>query len=880
MVIGDNGAAFAIPVTFHSSTEIVVAVPYSSLLYSVPPGYTLTVRNPDNSASNVAKFVVYSPLELPKLSIPRTFKAHVVDVAGSDPQLLVEVPVTNTGTSTAYNVLINHAPDSLQPAILYQVGSGFDIRQSDTTTPLGSTFTLTAGQTKTVHLLFPFHPDGHNVGLTLVAACDFHPGGDFVDNAPVEIDTPPFNTPQTGDEPSDCNSGDENSSTGGQVDIQYQITYPTNDPTQRIEEFIIVPGNVRILKQFWEATILIRNNSTLLIKKLAVTLGVPSGLTLPDLNGATQSNVQNLGDLPGQSSTQALYVVRGDRAGSYTLTGNANGDLQLGGSSVPLVSSLTSAPFQVVEPKVEISYHGAASTPQGVAGASFPVGYAAVGQPGQGNSSGGALYLAPFGNLGSLYYGSGNVGNTSVKAGQEFLLGLDVKNDSAIDLNGVSIEVKASNIKNAHLAPGQNAVLPLGTLKQGETAHVVYKIIPEVSGKLEDISTNVSATPQVSPVVNIQGVVLNAANDMAQTVAGTTVSIPVLANDSGSGALTVVSVTPGAHGSVTTDGATVAYTPGIGFDGTDSFSYTVQDADSHTATAFVSVTVAAPAASLTALSPASATAGSAGFKLTLQGTGFVIRSQAAWNGQNRATTFVSPTALTIVLSASDLALAGTVPVTVTNPRLSGFAAQTFVIANPAPVLTSLSPATAVANTPLMLTLTGNGFVPTSTVTISGGHTMTLTPASVTATQLTVAVPASAIAAIGSFAVSVTNPAPGGGTSAPQTLTTGLAALSVSGLTFQRAAGGNIQATVTVTNSGTIAVAGTILTQATLMTSGAPVGVRGLTLSLSGLLGPGTSGTATLTFPGTSALGNTAIRGVQVQGAYNGGTFGGSVRGHP
>jgi hypothetical protein len=88
--------------------------------------------------------------------------------------------------------------------------------------------------------------------------------------------------------------------------------------------------------------------------------------------------------------------------------------------------------------------------------------------------------------------------------------------------------------------------------------------------------------------------------------------------------------------------------------------------------------------------------------------------------------------------------------------------------NPAPTLTTVVPNTVVQNAATTVTLNGTGFVSTSTVTI-GAHAP-LAVATVTATQLTVAVPASYLANVGTFQITVANPAPGGGTSGAQILT--------------------------------------------------------------------------------------------------------------
>jgi Putative Ig domain len=82
--------------------------------------------------------------------------------------------------------------------------------------------------------------------------------------------------------------------------------------------------------------------------------------------------------------------------------------------------------------------------------------------------------------------------------------------------------------------------------------------------------------------------------------------------------------------------------------------------------------------------------------------------------------------------------------------------------NPVPTLTSISPSTAPPGAgPLLLDIFGGNFVSGATV---GFGTDTLTPSIVTAGEIIVTIPAADLAATGSVAVTVTNPAPGGGTS--------------------------------------------------------------------------------------------------------------------
>lgn len=85
-----------------------------------------------------------------------------------------------------------------------------------------------------------------------------------------------------------------------------------------------------------------------------------------------------------------------------------------------------------------------------------------------------------------------------------------------------------------------------------------------------------------------------AVNDSAVTKENTPVVINVLNNDSDvdSDTLIVQSVIQGTNGLVANNGSYITYTPAPGFNGTDSFDYTVSDSNGGTDTATVNITVA------------------------------------------------------------------------------------------------------------------------------------------------------------------------------------------------------------------------------------------------------------------------------------------------
>ncbi|HEX2713099.1 MAG TPA: choice-of-anchor D domain-containing protein, partial [Candidatus Acidoferrales bacterium] len=220
-------------------------------------------------------------------------------------------------------------------------------------------------------------------------------------------------------------------------------------------------------------------------------------------------------------------------------------------------------------------------------------------------------------------------------------------------------------------------------------------------------------------------------------------------------------------------------------------------------------TVNNPAPTLTSISPTNALVGQAISPLTLTGTNFIQGVTVVnFNGNPDTGGAVSNNGatLTINIPGSQLAAAGAVNVSATNPAPGGgtSANQTFTINNPAPTLTSISPTAGNVGQAISMTLTGTGYNSTSTVKFG---TMVFTGGTVTnnGTTLAVNIPGTALGAVGSVPVTVTNPTPGGGTSLPQTFT--ISDFSVSSPTGEQTvtAGGMAQFTIAVgTQGGTLA----------------------------------------------------------------------------
>jgi len=190
----------------------------------------------------------------------------------------------------------------------------------------------------------------------------------------------------------------------------------------------------------------------------------------------------------------------------------------------------------------------------------------------------------------------------------------------------------------------------------------------------------------------------------------------------------------------------------------------------------VSVTLRQPPAKLTALSPSSAIVnGSSAVNVTITGNYFTPTAAVYISNTIPApTTYISPTSIRFELSALELYKTATLPITVRDPasQNQNSNALNFQVGNPGPVLNSISPSTITAGaTSFNLLLTGSNFiadlVPSSTVQVNGVTVQASLHGS--STSMGIVIPASFLSNAGDLSITVTNPAPGGGTSNAQLL---------------------------------------------------------------------------------------------------------------
>ncbi|MDP3771451.1 MAG: IPT/TIG domain-containing protein, partial [bacterium] len=152
--------------------------------------------------------------------------------------------------------------------------------------------------------------------------------------------------------------------------------------------------------------------------------------------------------------------------------------------------------------------------------------------------------------------------------------------------------------------------------------------------------------------------------------------------------------------------------------------------------------------------------------MTVNGSGFIASSQVRFNGANRTTTYISATQLTAAIPSSDLTVAGPQNITVFNPTPGGGPSNTVIFTvttpPPPPTITSISPTSTPVNSGAgTITVNGTNFISSSVVQWNGASRITTF---VSATRLTVAIPASDLTTVGAKNITVFTPAPGGGLS--------------------------------------------------------------------------------------------------------------------
>jgi hypothetical protein len=182
----------------------------------------------------------------------------------------------------------------------------------------------------------------------------------------------------------------------------------------------------------------------------------------------------------------------------------------------------------------------------------------------------------------------------------------------------------------------------------------------------------------------------------------------------------------------------------------------------------VVLTVTNPVPQLAAVAPNQLQAGAGTTTITLSGTNFVRESKVYdLGGQEIASTWISTTAMRLVLSSARLATAGYISLRVVTPPPGGGISQyrQVTVFNPVPAITNLSPMLAVAGDGVTISIAGVGFNAQSRLLVtwpSNPNGVPFAPATVSPTFMRVAIPSGSFQFPLEVRLAVVNAPPGGG----------------------------------------------------------------------------------------------------------------------
>jgi hypothetical protein len=180
-------------------------------------------------------------------------------------------------------------------------------------------------------------------------------------------------------------------------------------------------------------------------------------------------------------------------------------------------------------------------------------------------------------------------------------------------------------------------------------------------------------------------------------------------------------------------------------------------------------TIYNPVPEITALSQQSVLVNSEAFSLDITGNNFVSQTRVEFGDATLQPVSFDRGHIQLLVPKSAFSRGAVIAIRAVNPSPGGGTSNSleFTVANPVPEVNSVSPLSVTAGGDgIPITLYGTGFVEGSVVTAG---TAQLTPNAVSDTGLQVLLPGTLIAESGQLTLTVTNPAPGGGTSGPASL---------------------------------------------------------------------------------------------------------------
>jgi hypothetical protein len=382
------------------------------------------------------------------------------------------------------------------------------------------------------------------------------------------------------------------------------------------------------------------------------------------------------------------------------------------------------------------------------------------------------------------------------------------------------------------------------------TATVTDTVLATTVGSPISVTVvNGSATPASNaPTFTVSGPAITMMYPTSAAAGGAAFTLTVAGSSFNSSSVVMWGSTPLTTTYVSSAQITGAVTnPELALAGSQTI--TVQNGSATATSGSSTFTISGP--TLTSLGATSAAAGTASLTLTVNGTNFVTGGTAAskvyWGATGLTTNYVSATQLTVALTTQLATTVGSpVSVTVQNGTVANVSGSiTFTVNDPS--ISSLGPVSTdpAGTSGFTLTVTGTNFV-TGVSTVLWNGVALATPISVSATQITVAVPTGNLLLAGTPSVTVQN----GSATLTSAGSTFTVTPTVTGLSQTSASSGGPTFTLTVSGVGfvpgavvyfggaamsTIYVNSTTLTATVLSTSIASAGTPSVIVHAGGAI---------------------------------------------
>ena len=273
--------------------------------------------------------------------------------------------LTATGTNTTNGVVVTATPVQVT-----QINPSSVLIATASSRPLTPTEITTLVNNGVINLN---DPSNFNVSMfTIVLTIGQFP---VTISQPVVVNSTPGSVSYGNFASSSESGGGGGGGGGGVVDTgsgTTQVVVITTPTGETIPGVIVIDGQVKTLKEFFQVTLAIQNTtSDFNLTDMVANIDVPSGLTpvnaglgtnVADISSTSAVGSVNLGTIAPQQTGVGQFIVRGDGIGTYPVAVDFQGFLSGGGLTAPFpVSGSASTSVQVYGPPnlaITVSYPG------------------------------------------------------------------------------------------------------------------------------------------------------------------------------------------------------------------------------------------------------------------------------------------------------------------------------------------------------------------------------------------------------------------------------------------------------------------------------------------------------------------------------------------